>query len=85
MTSGLIVGVTTPHVNIEERNTYHLILIIFLSFHIKQVNCACVGCRGTDAPPTLLETAERLQYFLRDYNAFVYSSLCDHEIILSGL
>ena len=45
------------------KNSYHLILIIFLSFHIKQVNCACVGCRGTDAPPTLLETAERLQYF----------------------
>ena len=37
------------------KNSYHLILIIFLSFHIKQVNCACVGFRGTDAPTTLLE------------------------------
>ena len=73
MTSGLIVGVTTPHVNIEER-----ILIIFLLPHIKQVGCAGVGFKGTD-PPTLWETAE-ITILMRDYNAFVYSSLCDHEL-----
>ena len=43
MTSDLIVGMTTPHVNIEER----IRTISFLTFHI--VNCACVGFRSTDA------------------------------------
>ena len=44
------------------KNSYHLILIIFLLSHIKQVGCAGVGFKGPD-PTTLWETAERLQYF----------------------
>ena len=39
-------------------NSYHFILIIFLFVSHYQVNCACVGFRGTDAPTTLLEWGE---------------------------
>ena len=50
MTSGLIVGVTTPHVNIEER----IRIISFLSFHINAwtAHAWVLGAQARSHAPT---------------------------------